>query len=163
MTNFISTHPNLALTIALAIFVLLLAWVIYLTVLVKTYLKDKGQILKETRRKGLDRILEEHFVQIRKLNLDIKELYTISEQLSRIAVQSVTKVGIIRYNPFGDVGGDQSFSIALLNNNNDGFVISSLHGRERTRVYSKPIEEGKSKYHLSEEEEEVIRKVTREV
>lgn len=158
MVNFISNHPNLALAIALTVFVLLLAWVIYLTVTIKKYLKDKGQILKEAGRKGLDRILEEHHAQIEKLNLDVKELYVISDQLSKIAVQSITKVGMIRYNPFGDVGGDQSFSIALLNNGLDGLVISSLHGREGTRVYSKPVEKGESKYHLSDEEIGAIRK-----
>lgn len=157
MVNFISTHPNLALVIALAVFVLLLAWVIYLTYLVRTYFKDKRQIISEARKKGIDQILEEQFAQIKKLNLEVKELQAISEQLAQLATLSITKVGMIRYNPFGDVGGDQSFSIVLLNHQNDGLVLSSLHGREGTRVYSKPLENGKSKYHLSEEEEEAIK------
>ncbi len=158
MVNFVSTYPNLALAIALVIFVLLLAWVIYLTVLIKTYLRDKRGILKEVGKRGIDQVLRDLQKQIKKLNLDTKELYNISDQLSKIAIQSIIKVGIIRYNPFGDAGGDQSFSIALLNSNDDGLVISSLHGREGTRVYSKPIEEGKSKYHLSDEEIEVMKK-----
>jgi competence protein ComGC len=158
MANFISTHPNLSLAIALAIFILLVIWLVYLTLTIKNYFKERKQVLKEIKGKGLDRVLEGLQKQIQKLNLETKELYAISEQLAKIAVQSITKIGMVRYNPFGDVGGDQSFSIALLNNNFDGMVISSLHGREGTRIYAKPLVKGQSKYHLSEEEEEAIKK-----
>lgn len=158
MANFISTSPNLLPIIILAVFALFFIWLVYLTFLVKNYLRYKKQILDGIRKRGLDDLLEEQSAQIKKLNLNIKELQVISGQLSKIAAQSITRIGFVRYNPFGDVGGDQSFSIALLNNDLDGLVISSLHGREGTRVYSKPIKKGKSEYHLSNEEVEAIKK-----
>ncbi len=70
--------------------------------------------------------------------------------------KDIRKVGLVRYNPFSDAGGDQSFALALLNENKDGIVISSLYGREMNRVYAKPIENGNSKYQLSEEEKAAI-------
>lgn len=66
------------------------------------------------------------------------------------------KFGIIRFNPFKEVGGDQSFSLALLNANDDGFVITSHYTREGNRVYGKPVKKGESEYMLSEEEIKAI-------
>ncbi len=63
---------------------------------------------------------------------------------------------MVRFNPFKEIGGDQSFSIALLDSNNDGIVITSLYGREGNRVFGKPIKNGKSRYLLSGEEKKAI-------
>jgi hypothetical protein len=75
-----------------------------------------------------------------------------------MATSSIQKVGVVRFNPFSDVGGNQSFVIALLDSKNSGLVISSLHGREGTRVYAKPVSAGKSEHHLSTEEIQAIKK-----
>ncbi len=66
------------------------------------------------------------------------------------------KVGIVRYNAFDDVGSDLCFSVALLDNNDDGVVISSLYARDSSSTYAKPIIRGKSKYALSAEEIKAI-------
>ncbi len=66
------------------------------------------------------------------------------------------KFSVIRYNAFDNVGSDLSFSIALLNNNDDGIVISSLYSRESSSTYAKPVVGGKSKYALSAEEIKAI-------
>ncbi|HPZ22965.1 MAG TPA: DUF4446 family protein [Bacillota bacterium] len=63
-----------------------------------------------------------------------------------------------RYNAFEKTGSDLSFSLALLNDMKDGFVLTGIFGREDTRVYAKPINAGQSLYHLSEEEELAIKK-----
>lgn len=75
--------------------------------------------------------------------------------------KTLQKVGIVRFNPFREIGGEQSFSIALLDANRNGVVITSHYGRESNRVYAKPIEGGKSKYQLSKEENEAINKATK--
>jgi len=77
---------------------------------------------------------------------------------------SVKHVGMIRYDSYQGAGGGQSFSIALLDEDKHGVVVSSLYGRDANRVYAKPIESGESKYRLSGEEEESIKKaLTKEV
>jgi len=71
---------------------------------------------------------------------------------------SLKHVGVVRFNSFKDVGGNQSFALALLDEGKNGVVISSLYGREANRTYAKPIEAGTSGYQLSEEEGEAIQK-----
>ncbi len=89
---------------------------------------------------------------------NVKKILKWNEDLQKICDISVQKVGVVRFNPFKDTGGDQSFIIALLDSNNKGVVLSSLYTREGTRVYTKPIEKGGSTYHLSKEEKEAIAK-----
>jgi hypothetical protein len=68
-------------------------------------------------------------------------------------------VELLRYNPYEDTGGDQSFSLALLDNDGNGVVVTSLHSRSGTRVFSKPVILGKaSQFQFSKEEDEVIKK-----
>ncbi len=90
--------------------------------------------------------LEENFEKLS------KELETLKKE-NRFSIQ---KVGMVRFNPFSEVGSDQSFSVALLDGNDDGIVITSLYAREENRVYGKPIKSGSSEYLLSEEEKKAI-------
>jgi hypothetical protein len=64
----------------------------------------------------------------------------------------------LRYRAFENVGSDLSFSISLLDNNNDGFIITGIYGRNDSTTYAKPIDKGLSRYDLSEEEKEVLEK-----
>jgi len=70
---------------------------------------------------------------------------------------SVRRVSLLRYDAFEDVGGRLSFSCALLNDHGTGVVLTSINGRQETRVYAKPVNERTSTYNLSLEEEEAIR------
>ncbi|MDD5568839.1 MAG: DUF4446 family protein [Candidatus Pacebacteria bacterium] len=67
------------------------------------------------------------------------------------------KAGLVRFNPFGSVGGDQSFSLAMLDTQNNGFIVTSIYTKEGNRIFAKPVENGISKYQLSEEEKEAIK------
>ena len=69
----------------------------------------------------------------------------------------VQRVGIVRFNPFEETGGNQSFALALTDANGDGLVISSLHARAGTRLYAKSVVAGKSDAALSAEEDEALR------
>lgn len=71
--------------------------------------------------------------------------------------RSLQHIGLVRFNPFEDTGSDQSFAIALLDDQRDGVVVSSLHGRANTRVFAKPVTGGASSHNLSEEETQAIR------
>ncbi len=74
------------------------------------------------------------------------------QRFENIRISHMQKFGFVRFNPFNDMGGDQSFSLALLDGRDTGFVLTGLHTRERTRVYVKYIKRGKSEYELSKEE-----------
>ena len=79
---------------------------------------------------------------------------SVLEALQKVAIQ---RTGLVRYNPFEDTGGNQSFAVALLDANGDGLVISSLHARQNTRIYAKSVVGGRSEAALSDEESEALR------
>lgn len=111
--------------------------------------------------KDLESIMLAQSEEISILDKEIQELFEISNKIHSLGQRSIHKVGIIRFNPFKDIGGDQSFALALLDGKNSGIVLSSLHTREGTRIYSKPIEKGISdKYTLTEEEISAIKIAT---
>jgi len=90
-----------------------------------------------------------------------KQFQKISEELEIMKKEnkfSVQKVGVLRYNPFFGQGGDQSFTVALLDANNDGVVMTSIYSREGNRIYAKPIKNSQSEYALSAEEKKAIKK-----
>jgi len=100
--------------------------------------------------------LEEVLSQFKELKEDFKE---ISQELKNLKKENkffIQKISMIRFNPFKGVGSDQSFSLALLDANNSGIVITSLYTREENRIYGKPIKAGQSEYQLSEEEKKAI-------
>lgn len=102
--------------------------------------------------------LKEILSQFKDLEKDFAKLSAELENLKKESKFSVQKIGVVRFNPFSEVGSDQSFSIALLDGNNDGIVITSLYSREENRVYGKPIKAGASQYSLSKEEKLAIEK-----
>jgi hypothetical protein len=75
-------------------------------------------------------------------------------------MRTIQRVGIVRYNPFEDTGSNQSFVLAMLDAQGDGFVMSSLHSRQQTRVFLKQLVKGKADTALSQEENEAIRRAT---
>ena len=110
-------------------------------------------------RKGeqdIGEVLTNQIIKVKKQAQDIKEISEKTSKLEKISQRTFQKIGIIRFNPFAGVGGDQSFSIALLDFQDNGFVITSQYGRDFNRIYAKPIKNGKSEYSLSEEEREAI-------
>jgi hypothetical protein len=96
---------------------------------------------------------------LEKVNGVINKNKEIEYQLNAIEgsmYYCVQKVGVVRYNAFDNVGSDLSFSIALLDKNDDGLVISSLYSRDSSSTYAKPVQSSKSKYALSAEELKAI-------
>ena len=98
--------------------------------------------------KNLKQVLDE----FKCLEQDFKKLSLKFDQLKKESQFSVQKIGLIRFNPFSQVGGNQSFSLAVLDKNDDGVIITSFYTREGNRVYGKPIRKAKSRYPLSQEE-----------
>ncbi len=102
--------------------------------------------------------------QGQKLDKTAKDLSGLTDTVKTMekSVQgSVQHVGLVRFNPFQETGGDQSFALALLDGRGDGIVISSLHSRAVTRFYAKPIKGGASQLSLSDEEAQAVQMALR--
>jgi Ribonuclease G/E len=100
--------------------------------------------------------LEEVLRDFDQLKEEFEKVLKEFEDLKEREKFNIQKVGIVRFNPFEDVGGNQSFSIALLDGKDDGVVITSLYLKDGNRVFAKPIRGGKSEFNLSKEEIEAI-------
>jgi hypothetical protein len=106
---------------------------------------------------NLESILLEQLKNTKELDQEIQELFEISNRLRDLCLKSVHKTAVLRFNPFKEVGGNQSFSVALLDGKNSGAVLSSLHTREGTRVYAKPVVAGEPDgFPFTEEEKATI-------
>ena len=108
------------------------------------------------KNKKVPEIPKETLKRIERLEKEIEEANKALKEIGEKSKENLQKVGVVRFNPFKEIGGDQSFSIAVLNENNSGFVITSHYGRESNRIYAKPVKEGRSDYVLSREEEQAI-------
>lgn len=109
-------------------------------------------------REGLDGVLAEQGKRVRDLGDEAKRIRNDVARLDVMAETSIQKVGMVRFNPFDDTGGDQSFALALLDSADNGIVIASLFARDGSRIYAKQVIKGESRHHLSEEEREAIRR-----
>lgn len=157
LENFIHNSSATILLSFSFILVLFLLWHIALQVQISHLKKRNREFFAGGKVDNLEDLLLTQAKSIKLLDKDIQELYTISNQINALAFRGFHKLGVVRFNPFKDVGGDQSFSVALLNGKNDGLTISSLFTRDGSRVYTKTIAGGVSEKHpLTEEEKEAI-------
>lgn len=110
------------------------------------------------KAQDLETLLLEEKTLIASVDSDVQELFDISNQLHQLGSRSLHKCAVRRFNPFKETGGNQSFAIALLDGKNSGVVLSSLHTREGTRVFAKPVKHGEADgFPFTEEEKAVIR------
>lgn len=100
--------------------------------------------------------------QIQRLEAAVKALSATDRRQEGLIDGAVRRVGLVRYDAFEDVGGRLSFSCALLDARGNGVVVTSINGRQDTRVYAKAVVEARSHYNLSIEEEEAIRQALAE-
>lgn len=118
-------------------------------------------------------VLTYFFVKVTKRHKELSELEKEDSQRNLIAklnerigqvekkeLEHIQKVNILRFNPFNETGGDNSFTLCLLDAKLDGVVLTGLHTREKTRMYAKEIKSGKSKYELSKEEQKLIKEIS---
>ena len=147
------------LVVALVVAVLVLgAWVAWLQRSEAQLRRRLRRVLPEGESSGIDEILDRQLKRIDSLTERIDALNKLHRELENLSQRTIQKVAVIRYNPFSDTGGDQSFAIALLDSLGNGVVLSSLHSRTDTRVFAKAVQNGRSKYQLSDEEQDAIKK-----
>jgi hypothetical protein len=135
----------------IAIGVASLAFVFFQKVRIDRVLKTGGKSLENSFKD-----LEKKFKQS---NVKLSELEKLVEEYIGLSRLSVQKVGFRKYDAYDDTGGQQSFVLILLDRNDNGVVINSMHGRDMTRVYGKKIVHGNSEVSLAEEESAVLKEL----
>jgi hypothetical protein len=148
---------NLIYTLA-GVSVLLFIWNTVLHFSIKRLNKNQKSLFKGKKAKDLESIIIDNNSDIKSLFEKNDDLYQKTEKLNQHFLKTIHKVGLLRFNPFREIGGDQSFSLALLDDNDNGAIISSLYSREGVRIYAKSIQNGvSSKHQLTEEEKQAIK------
>lgn len=143
-------NPNYFYIIGGVIILFLGIWIFLIELRLKKFFRGKGT-------KELEGVLLSLSDDLKKLNVSKEEIEKYLETVEKRLKKSIQEIGIIRFNPFEDAGSNQSFSVAFLNEEGDGVVISSLYSREKVSVYAKPIKNYKSEYSLSDEEKEAVK------
>ena len=152
---FSSSAGTLAV-VALVLALLALGGVVLLLARQQRLLGQYQHLMTGTSGGNLEAMLHDHISLVRETETRVDAVDQLARQLEKAAYFSMQHMGVVRFNPFQDTGGDQSFAVALVDGHGNGVVLSSLHGRAATRVYAKPLKAWESTYSLADEEKQAI-------
>ena len=143
------------LTLILVVF--LLIWSSGLTAFLIWLFTRIRILIKGTEDKDFLKVFKNILSLQEKNQQDILNLNLELDRYKKDSMVNISHVGLYKYNPFNESGGDHSFSLALLDSHKNGIIITSLHTRERTRLYVKEVSLGKPKLELSKDEEKALK------
>lgn len=155
--NFLRTDTFLLIILGL----MLLLLILYISSIVKlSKLRKSYSIFMKKLGNGnnIDEMLKQYIDEVERVKKQNGEIISYCERLDTNIENCTQKIGIVRYNAFKDVGSDLSFALALLNEHNDGIVLNGIYARDMSNIYAKTVENGQSKYALSDEEKEAIQR-----
>lgn len=155
--NFIDQNQETVIILTGIVLLVFFIWNVYLSYNLSRVKKRTRSFFASSEAKDLEEIIYKQIKKTNEVDGEIKKLIENNSKIRENMAKCVQKVGVVRFNPFGDVGGNQSFAIALLDKYLSGVIILSLYSRDDVKVYSKQVIEGKSEYTLSKEEKEAIR------
>lgn len=136
-------------------------WSIILTYLVWRERRYLQQLFPSSGERDIRNKFKELLEEVSEMRKKEKEFFDRLTKFHEESLVHIQKVAISRYNPYGDTGGDQSFSIVMMDEKLNGFVLTSLHSRAGTRVYIKIVKKGQTDLDLSEEETHVLKEALR--
>ena len=145
--------------IGMATIVLVIALLVYCVILhirLGSLKKKYDFFMQGENGASLERKLSVEVSEIRDAAKGLETMLTEQAAIRNIQSNTIQKIGFIKYNAFENIGNDLSFALTLLDGNNNGICISSIYGRNESRIFSKPIVKGKSLVSLSQEELESL-------
>ena len=145
--------------IGMATIVLVIALLVYCVILhirLGSLKKKYDFFMQGDNGASLERKLSVEVSEIRDAAKNLETMMTEQAAIRNIQSNTIQKIGFIKYNAFENIGNDLSFALTLLDGNNNGICISSIYGRNESRIFSKPIVKGKSLVSLSQEELESL-------
>ncbi len=140
-----------------ALLFFLTIWVLVLSLKLNRLRRLLNRLMPEGSERSFDQLLEQLLIKQEENRTLLASVETRLEKLHSLLQGCLQRVGLVRFDAFDDIAGQQSFSVALLDNEGNGVVITSLFGRTESRCYAKPVIQGNSPHRLSEEEMAAIR------
>ena len=154
--DFINSHEVVIIPFLLLINALFLILVLVNVRSKRKVYKRYYNLIRDFEETNLDYMLNKLGDRLNLLEQKCIGLEKVSQTLEDSLRYAIQHIGVVRYNAFFDMGSDLSFSIALLDQNGDGVVVTSIYGREESRTFAKPVKNRNSTYLLTEEEKEAI-------
>lgn len=149
-------YNNVIIFTLIAFVLIICIWNIILSARLTSIEGKYKKFMRGSSVKNFESMLLDHLNDIEaateRVNIINEDFINLKNQMDRC----IQKCNIIRFNAFNDTGSDLSYSIAMLDNFNDGIIITGIYGRNESISYAKPISKGTSKYPLSIEEEIVL-------
>ncbi|PIZ00332.1 hypothetical protein COY62_02895 [bacterium (Candidatus Howlettbacteria) CG_4_10_14_0_8_um_filter_40_9] len=133
-------------------------WLVALTIRQVLFFRKNRELFKNDQKGDIYDIVNNYLLRVRKVSEDNVRIKNDLANVTELFKKSFQKIGIVRYNPFKDIGGDLSFSMAILDDRENGFVLTNIHNREGDRMYIKPVKKGVSTHNLSAEESTALGK-----
>lgn len=152
VSSFITSHGALIIVLLWLSFLLLSISLVLGQKANKKYRKQHLMLLEGIHIANVEEFILKQNDEIHLLKEEIGKLQRELKMIDQIQQLAIQRVGLVRYNPFLDIGGDQSFSLALLDGRGDGFVLTCIYGREESRIFAKPIRNDQARYRLTDEE-----------
>lgn len=150
-------------TLELAALFVGLIWFILLTFILWKTSSHYNKLIKGSSGATLSSILDDLLKKMQASQKDIDSLKLKCDTIEKDGLLHIQKIGLLRFNPFKDTGGDQSFILAFVDGNNTGVVISGLYSRSGTRWYAKRVVDGKGTEHeLSDEEKKALKEAVKQ-
>jgi hypothetical protein len=144
------------LGLLLILFAILFIWNIVLSVKFGRLKKKFRRMAQGTSKDNLEQMLEKIFDRMDALTESQQEVERLTESMRKQVSEQKGRLGILRFPAFENEGSDLSFSLALVDENSNGMVMTSIYGRHESRVYAKPVKNGTSQYALSDEEKQAL-------
>lgn len=141
----------------LFLFAIIISWLLIISFFLWKSLSHYNKLGKGLAGKNFKSIIENLLNDVNINRKDIDYLKSYCDKIQKEGLLHIQKIGLVRFNPFKDTGGDQSFILSLTDGNDTGVIISGLYARSGTRWYAKKIVKGKSTEHdLSDEEKKAL-------
>ena len=149
---------NFLVLITIVVSLLIIGFIIMIAKLFSINKKYKTFLNKLGNGENIEEDLENYMYRVERVEKQNMEIRNLVDSIDKNLESCIQKIGIVRYNAFKDTGSDLSFALAMLDEKNNGVVLNGIYSREMSNIYAKPVEKGKSKYTLSEEEQQAIQK-----
>lgn len=148
----VARNPETWLGLCLVLQVLWLVTLIWLFVQASSLNKRIQRLTAGATGASLERVLMDHLARVEEVDTRQRQVEQRVSALEGQIPLCVQRVGLVRYDAFEDVGGQQSFSVAMLDAQQNGVVLTGVYSRSDVRVYAKAIRQGHPSHPLSEEE-----------
>ncbi|MBE6012356.1 MAG: DUF4446 family protein [Lachnospiraceae bacterium] len=159
VNGFITLENDVFIYVLLGLLAISIIAIIILLVLFYKLNKRINKFMgTKSSRHSIEEILTDYYAYVEAVDNKYEKAVSDIEELFERLKPCIQKVGIVRYNPFENMGGDLSYALALLDANDDGIIINTIFSRDGSHTYCKPVENGKSTYGLSYEDETALKK-----